>query len=254
MKPNIVLAASAIASLIAANALAAGVSSGDLLTIDPAVEVTDDSSAGYHFGPGSYFGMDLNSNSKISTFEKTPLGPGFQGGLVIGTTTAPGASHGPTPSPIDPQYSTCSTAGDSNAITTPWCFAGGVGSDYLVTPVTGSTEAGLDFSGWRSTWNGNTTFDWSSGAWGTGFADGVGQFVWDGVYGHSYTLRYHATVPQDDPSGFGGVHYELFLTGVVRPVPEAEAWALLLAGLGLVGAMTRRRRLATSPPRPHAGE
>ena len=31
----------------------------------------------------------------------------------------------------------------------------------------------------------------------------------------------------------------------LAPVPEAETWAMLLAGLGLVGAIARRRRSTT---------
>ena len=245
---TIVLAASAAFGLCAANAQAASLRVGDLLTIDPGVAVYDANGNSINVSPGSYFALDLDDNSKIRGTEKIPLGPGFQDGIHIGYTTAPGAAH-----------DGCPVAGDTNAITAPWCLGGNTGSDYLVSAARGSTEAGLDFSGWRWNWfwNGKPQGSLGSGAWGTGFADGVGNFTWDGVYGHSYTLRYHATFAGevDYGSGFGGVKYELFLTGLVYPpVPEAETWALLLAGLGLVGAMTRRRRLATSPPRPHAGE
>ena len=234
MKPAHLLAASAVASLLHATAVfSATLAAGDRLNIEQGVWEE------YNYAyvqSGSYFGLDTSGNGKISGSEQNPIGPGYSGGLVIGLTTTPGASHTGSP-----------TAGDGNAITAPWYFFGNTGSDYLVTPVTGSTEAGLNFSGWRSTWKGDTTFDWSGGAWGAGFADGIANFTWDGVYGHSYTLRYHATVPSGDPSGFGNVRYELFLTGTVKAVPEAETWALMLAGLGLVGAVTvcRRGRLPT---------
>ena len=79
------------------------------------------------------------------------------------------------------------------------------------------------------------------GAWGEGFTDGVGNFVWDGVYGHAYTLDYRATVPANDPSGFGSVGLAWHFEGVVA-VPEAATWGMMLAGLGLVGLATRRRR------------
>jgi predicted ABC-type sugar transport system permease subunit len=71
-------------------------------------------------------------------------------------------------------------------------------------------------------------------------------FAWDGVYGHTYTLDYLTAVPLGDASGFGGVGYTLHLTGVVTaaPVPEASTYGMMLAGLGLVGFMARRRTRA----------
>lgn len=37
-------------------------------------------------------------------------------------------------------------------------------------------------------------------------------------------------------------HVAIFSTGTIAPVPEAETYAMLLAGLGLVGVAVRRRR------------
>lgn len=45
-------------------------------------------------------------------------------------------------------------------------------------------------------------------------------------------------------AGFDGLTGEWTMTGVAV-VPEPETWALLLAGLGLVGAAARRKALAT---------
>jgi hypothetical protein len=67
----------------------------------------------------------------------------------------------------------------------------------------------------------------------------VGNIV---VTGSNYVLDYHATVPVNDVSGFGGVQYALHLEGTVVPVPEASTYGMMLAGLGLVGFMASRRR------------
>ncbi len=166
-------------------------------------------------------------------------------GLVIGVTTSAGASHGGAP-----------TGGDTNAIDAPWGFFGNTGSDYVTVGVTGSTTAGLGMSGWTVTWNGIAAIPMGTGAWtavtGAGstgatgtFANGVGRFTWDGVYGDAYTLDYHATVPVGDPSGFGGVKYELHLQGLVtepaRPGPGC-CLAVRLGLMGLVGIARRKTR------------
>lgn len=52
--------------------------------------------------------------------------------------------------------------------------------------------------------------------------------------------------PADRYGSYGGgliiSPYVDWINGIVRPVPEAETWAMMLAGLGLVGWMARRRR------------
>ena len=40
-----------------------------------------------------------------------------------------------------------------------------------------------------------------------------------------------------------GDYWHVVVTGSVTAVPEPETWAMLLAGLGMVGAVARRRRL-----------
>ena len=80
----------------------------------------------------------------------------------------------------------------------------------------------------------------------SGYVDGIGVFNWDGVYGHAYTLDYTTTVPAGDPSGLGGEYgrFAFHLTGTVTAaVPEASTYAMMLAGLGLVGAAVRRRAM-----------
>lgn len=225
------LAASAL-TLATVGAHAADLVTDQLLTIDTGVPTFDAYGNVTNIGSGSYFAMDTNNNGKIVGTEKTALAQGTDG-FIIGRTTAPGASHGGDPAP-----------GDSGTVTAPWGFFGNTGTDFFKgAGPTGGTAGGIDMSGWRVTWNGIPEINMGTGAWGTGFTNGNAKFTWDGNLGSQYTLLYHATVPTGDPSGFGGVKYELFLTGkVLAPVPEAETWAMMLAGLGLVGGLVARRR------------
>jgi hypothetical protein len=130
-----------------------------------------------------------------------------------------------------------------------------VGDNSVSTPITGSTEAGLDMSGWTVTWNG-VVIPMGTGAWTPAasiagmaagpYSNGVAKFSWDGTGGTvesgliTYALDYLATVPLGHPSGFGGVQYALHLEAV--PVPEASTYGMMLAGLGLVGFAAARRR------------
>ena len=56
--------------------------------------------------------------------------------------------------------------------------------------------------------------------------------------GSAYTLKYTATVPDF----WNPTPYYLELHGTVGAVPEASTYGMMLAGLGLVGAMARRRK------------
>lgn len=239
MKTHLLSAAilASLGSVATIKAQAASVVNGDSLFITQGVQSTANNDI--TSTTGSYFAMDTNANSKISQAEKTVIGQGTTG-LVIGVTTSPGASHSGAP-----------TAGDTNAIDGPWGFFGNTGSDYTTVGITGSTTAGLNMSGWTVTWNG-IPIPMGTGAWATGtgtghtgatgtFANGVANFYWDGVYTDPYTLDYRATVPLGDPSGFGGVKYELHLEGTfAQLVPLPAAVWLLSSGLfGLLGAMRK---------------
>jgi hypothetical protein len=212
---------------------AATLSYGDVLTIAAGIPSYDANGNFAGVVSGSWFGCDCNGNDKLDSTEKvSPLAQGSTG-IVIGVATLPGASHGGTPVP-----------GDTNAIDAPYSFFGNTGSDFTSIGITGSTASGLDMSGWGWTWNGVSvalgTSPWAS-VWGDGFLKGVGNFVWDGVRGHAYTLDYHATTPLGDVSGFGGVGFAWHFEGVVA-VPEASTYAMMLSGLGLVGLAARRRK------------
>lgn len=217
---------------------------GSQLTINPGATA----SSVFVTGSGSYFAMDTNGNAKVVNSEKVPLSQGTTG-LVIGVVTSFGSNHAYAP-----------TSGDTNDIDAPWNFFGNTGSDYVRTAVTGSTTSGLDFSGWTVAWNGIQTIPMGTDAWATGtgtgphtgatgtFANGIANFTWDGTNGGAYSLDYRATVPAGDPSGFGGVKYELHLEGVVNLPQGLTATAGALADGDLGGSAANSYRPTTTPP------
>lgn len=243
-KTAINTALATVLGFAAIGAQAATVNNGDVLTITAGQTY----SSVFVNGSGSYFAMDNNGNSKIATTEKVALAQGTVG-LMIGVTTPAGASHAGAPAP-----------GDTGTVTAPWGFFGNTGTDYLTVAVSGSTTAGLNLSGWTVTWAGIPAIPMGTGAWATGtgtghtgatgtFVNGIANFSWSGVYGTAYSLNYRATVPLNDPSGFGGVQYELHLEGIVNeaapavPVPAA-AWLLGSGLVGLVGVARRKANKA----------
>lgn len=229
---------------------AAVVNTGDQLTITAA---TYDTSNITFVNGGSYFMMDTNGSYSFSVYERYGIQQGTQGLLIGVTQPAPATTHSGPP-----------TGTEGGTIDAAWAFLYNTGMHFTASPVTGSTTAGLDFSGWRMTWAGIPSIPLGGGTQNCGTTSdgicvtpdsshtdvggtfdngtGIATFVWDGIYGHAYTLDYTATIPQADPSGFGGVYYGLHLEGSVNAVPiPAAAW---LFGSGLMGllAVARRRR------------
>jgi hypothetical protein len=249
-KTMFALAIGSVGIVGAMSAHAVAVNNGDLLSIQTP---TSDSSGYVVTGSGSFFAMDINGDGLFQNSERIALRQGTTG-LVIGTATTAGPSHWGNP-----------VGAEAGSIDAAWVFLGSTGSDYTTVGVTGDTVTGLNFSGWRLTWNGIPSIYMGGGMQNCGTASdgiclipgypsavdvagtlnngsGIAAFAWDGVYGHTYTVDYLATVPLADPSGFGGVHYQLHLQGTVTAaVPEASTYGMMLAGLGLVGFMARRR-------------
>lgn len=164
---------------------------------------------------GSYFGMDTSGNGAITANERTALVQ--HDGLFLGLTQAASGSHTGAPG---------SSANESPGIDAAWAFFGNTGLDYtaankpatvLSTPATNT--ATIDMSGWTVTWNGIASIPMGSGAWQTTPANpesvAVVTCAVDCGTGDTYTLDYSATVPLGDPSGFGGVKYNLRLDGTV---------------------------------------
>ena len=228
-----------LAGAASPHVLAATLNNGDVLTIATGQIVTDSNGNPINISSGSYYGVDTNGDNRIGGTEKTVLSQGTTG-LVIGVTSVAGASH-----------SGCPTASDTNEVTAPDCFFGNTGSWHFTVAPTGSTEGGMNMSGWNWPWNGVPSIPLGSGAWqplncadlgcsGYTFTEGIGRLQWDGVYGHAYTLDFASTVPDGDPSGFGGVHFYTHLEGTVVPEPAA-VW-MFGAGLLVLLGMARARR------------
>jgi hypothetical protein len=230
----------AIGSAASLGTMAAGLYNGDVLTITSGNAIKD--GTGYRIGfSGSYYGVDINGDNQISQDEKIVLAQGTTG-LVIGALSTPGAFHSGLPTPSD-----------SNAVTAPDAFFGNTGSWYFDIAPTGSTESGLNMSGWDWAWNG--LYSWGLGGlgWqptncadlgcsGYTFQNGVGRLQWDGVYGHAYTLDTTSTVPPGDPSGCGGCQFYTHLEGTVTPVPEpAPIWMFSAALLMMLGIAKKRK-------------
>lgn len=172
---------------------------------------------------GSYFAMDTNGNSKVAATEKFSLQQGPDGGIIIGVTQNTN-SHASHSGPVHP---------GAGGLDAEWSFFSNAGMDYTTTSIIELSPTTVRMSGWTVTWNGIAAIPMGTGAWATGtgaghtgatgtFTNGVGILTWDGTNGGSYTLDYRATVPANDPSGFGGVRYELHLEGtVVNGLPTA---------------------------------
>ncbi|MHB8453977.1 MAG: hypothetical protein ACYDDO_04605 [Acidiferrobacterales bacterium] len=202
---------------------------------------------------GSYFGMDTNGDSKIAGGEKTPIAPFY--GIVIGDTMT--ATHSHTGAP---------DGSENPGVDKPWEFFGNTGMDFLTVPTSVLSVSGtgpylytLDFSGWRVTWNAIPSINMGTNAWqplncgpifctGQTFANGVANLTWSGVSGQSFGLTYSATVPAGDPSGFGGVHYYVYLTGnVIVPGALVSDTGAVTAGVtGISGNRLNDNDLATA--------
>lgn len=118
-------------------AQAAVVNTGDQLTINSGIY------SGGDVPTGSWFAADADGDNIISGVEKTALHQGTEGiiiGIIQGTGTP---THNGPPLPTD-----------WNRITAPYSWFGNTGQEYTTSPITGSTETGLDFSGFNWPWNG----------------------------------------------------------------------------------------------------
>lgn len=226
MKSTASFALTAIMFVATTYAQAAILNAGDNLSITAGVVELDQAGYQTNVSSGSWFAMDSNGDSNVDPTEKVALSQGTDGIVIGASNTALGA------------------------IDASWSFLGTTGYHFVSTAISGGTS-GLDMSGWRANFNYGNIINMGSGtAWtplnavAAGMADGpyansTAKFSWSGVYGTSYTLDYTTTL---QGSGFDGVLYAVHLTGVAGMVPEASTSTMMLAGLGLVGIMTRGRK------------
>ena len=238
-------------------AQAATLSTGDVLTINAGVNTTTTSTSSggkvtttvsslctgtSAAADGSCFGMQGSTGFAFTSIAGL-------NGIVIGTAQAASGSHSGAPN-----------GSESPNIDQPWDFFNNTGMDQTLTAVTQltntSTGGTLNFSGWDVTWNGIASIPMGSGGvcitnttdglTSTNNCSGSAAFQWNGVFGSQYQLWYNATVPLNDPSGFGGVNYRLHLVGTVQAAPAvvpvpATVWLLGSGLIGLVGVARRKR-------------
>ena len=109
---------------------------------------------------------------------------------------------------------------------------GGVASDYAIS--TFADLSNITRTAWYSIWG-------VSG--GTAFADNLHHDL--GAPGYNApggTNTAYSAYVQDNAIGAQYTNYAYRVTDIAAPVPEPETYAMLLAGLGLMGGIARRRK------------
>ena len=105
--------------------------------------------------------------------------------------------------------------------------------DAIVSSISRTASVGLDITGLSLYTSGGTLV--SSGAsMSTGAID-VWTLKSDSLAAGNYYVRVNGTMVSTTSGSFGGAI-------MLAPVPEPETYGMMLAGLGLVGFLARRRR------------
>ncbi len=126
---------------------------------------------------------------------------------------------------------------------------------YLATPTTFDFRAGVDFGGGGALFVDNTsTFNGGNMWWANSYGDASQYLALNNVTlsAGDHTLTLYGF--EDCCSGNSQLQYEVVggsagftsfsSTDTLPAVPEAQSFAMLLAGLGLVGTLARRRKQA----------
>ena len=138
-------------------------------------------------------------------------------GLYVGANLDDFSSgpHGGPPSPSD-----------RGGVTAQWTYFCNTGVNYLSETVgsgtfSGDTDpgVGVDMSSWIVGWNGIATIPMGTNV------IGISQLYCgvDCSDGDTYSIVHAATVPAGDPSGFGGVRYDVCLMGTITAAGSLPA-------------------------------
>jgi len=165
---------------------------------------------------GSYFAMDISGDGVISPDERIAALPGTDGGIVIGALQLATGSH-----------SSCPNGSEISPVDSPWCFGGNTGMHQVTgIPVTDNGDGTLDFTGWGVTWNGISNIP-------------MGAVVSNAVLSCSstpctvndiYEINFTSSVPINDPSGFGGLGYQLHLESNGPATPPISITVVIEGG------------------------
>ena len=172
---------------------------------------------------GSFFNMD-----------GSPAGA-IDGGILMMLDGTPQEYNG---NPVPPTYD-----GSGSHVTLPWDFFGAQGTNVHSGVTVSGGDTSVDMSTWGVVW-GEVPFINMGGDPGQGDTS-IASLVCAGgtcEVGEAFALDYSAHVPVGDPSGFGGVLYELHLQGTVSAIPvPAAVWLFGSGIIGLVGVARRRK-------------
>ncbi len=106
--------------------------------------------------------------------------------------------------------------------------------DAIISSISGSADTGLDITGLGVYSEAGALI-----ANGTSLMSGMND-VWtlstDGLALGNYYLQVSGSMVSDTSGSFGGAV-------MLQPVPEPETYGMMLAGLGVVGWMARRRKV-----------
>jgi len=221
-------------AMVATIGLAVGAQAAtNVFMFDAGLATGTTADVGSFSGNGSWFGMNPGFGAVRTNIAPTTTGtPGIDmTGGVNETYTQDGTFH----------FS-------QTNIDDPWSFFFNDGAHFtknggLSVLSTTATTATIDMSNWWVAW-GNTgvsaAIEIPMGGGQTMVINAGADATWN--TGDEYA-DYNAIVPPGDPSGFGGVPYNLHLEGTFNAVPEPMSMALVgSALLGLVGL--RRKFMA----------
>jgi hypothetical protein len=172
---------------------------------------------------GSYFAMDYTGDGVFDIYERTAISPSQAGGIIAGVLQPAGGSH-----------SGCPDGTESPGPDAPWCFFGNTGMHQTtVTPVIDNGDGTLGFTGWGVTWSGIANIPLGGDPANFPQDTGLATLTCSSTPCtpvDDYSIDYTAHVPIGDPSGFGGIYYQLHLEKIT-PGPSVSISIDVAGGL-----------------------